>query len=89
MKDYSELIQRQRELFAKRPEEDSFLINSFRGLKMGYLKAMIEAFGDEFEFEMISDTVFQMDRKGKTEDNEMRINQAEFLSLFKKRDPSV
>jgi hypothetical protein len=92
MKNYSEAIQQQKEFFAKSKqsiEESGILINSFRGLKMGYLKAMIEAFGDEFEFEMVSDTVFRMDKKGKTQDNEIRINQAEFLSLFKKKDPSV
>jgi hypothetical protein len=91
MKDYSEAIQQQREFFAKRSEsmENGIIMNCCRGLKMGYLKAMIEAFGNEFEFEMISDTVFRMDKKGKRRKNSSRINQAEFLSLFKKRDSSV
>ena len=92
MKDYSEAIQQQKEFFAKRAKsigESGILINSFRGLKMGYLKAMIETFGDEFEFEIVSDTVFRMDKKGKTKANDRRIDQVEFLSFFKKGDPSV
>jgi hypothetical protein len=92
MKDYTEAIQKQKEFFSKSKEEIEkygLIINAFRGLKMGYLKAMIEAFGDEFEFETISDTVFRMDKKGKRRKNDRRINQAEFLSLFKKDTPSV
>jgi hypothetical protein len=34
-------------------------------------------------------TVFRMKKKGKSENNDNRINQAEFLSLFKKDTPSV
>jgi hypothetical protein len=92
MKDYSEAINQQKEFFAKRAEEIEkygLMINAHRGLKMGYLKAMIEAFGDKFEFEMVSDSVFRMDKKGKRRKNSQRIDQAEFLSLFKKKDPSV
>jgi hypothetical protein len=92
MKDYTEVIQKQKEFFAKRAEEIEeygITINACRGLKMGYLKAMIEAFGDEFEFEMVSDTVFHMIQKGRSDDNDSRINQVEFLSLFKKDTPSV
>lgn len=92
MKDYTAAIQQQRVFFAKRAEEIEeygLMINAHRGLKMGYLKAMIEAFGDEFDFEMVSDTVFRMDKKGTTEANDRRIDQAEFLSLFKKDTPSA
>jgi hypothetical protein len=92
MKDYTEVMNYYKDFFGKRKEEiEKFglAINACRGLKMGFLKAMIETFGDEFEFEMVSDTVFRMDKKGKRRKNARRINQAEFLSLFKKEHPSV